>query len=306
MDRNASETWLPIFVFALLGVIWGSNFIFMKWAADYLDASQIVFWRVFFGFVPIALYAFVTGALKLHHWRLAGHFFAMSLLATSVYFYGYAKGTSLLLSGIAGALSGAIPLFAFVMSLLFLPEEKASWRKILGILIGFVGIVIIANPFGGDLAQTNLGGVFYMTLGSLSVGSSFVYARKYLAHHQIQPVALATYQLGLALVSLALFTDVSIPTDIWVDHRTVLGLSVGLGLLGTGCAYIFYYYIVAKLGAVTASSATYIPPVIALMIGAFLGEPLGWASFLATGLIFLGVFLLKSGPAVAGHKSSKG
>ncbi|MCV6627271.1 MAG: DMT family transporter, partial [Cellvibrionaceae bacterium] len=158
---------------------------------------------------------------------------------------------------------------------------------------------IIANPFGADLAHTNLAGVLYMALGSLSVGSSFVYARKFLAHHQIQPVALATYQLGLALISLSLFTDMSVPSAIWSDGKTLLGLSVGLGLLGTGCAYIFYYYIVAKLGAVTASSATYIPPVVALAIGAFLGEPLGWASFVATGLIFLGVFLLKSSPAPA-------
>lgn len=307
MTQVAARTWLPFVVFGLLGVIWGSNFIFMKWAADYFDANQIVFWRVFFGFVPIALYALLTGAMRLHHVRLIGHFFVMSLLATSLYFYGYAKGTSLLLSGIAGALSGAIPLFAFVMSLFFLPEEKASWRKILGIAIGFVGIVIIANPLGSNLAQTNLAGVFYMALGSLSVGSSFVYARKFLAHHPIAPVALATYQLGLALVSLAFFTDLSMPPAIWADNKTLLGLSIGLGLLGTGCAYIFYYYIVAKLGAVTASSATYIPPIVALAIGAGLGEPLGWGSFIATGLIFLGVFLLKSASAPASnHHASEG
>jgi drug/metabolite transporter (DMT)-like permease len=71
-------------------------------------------------------------------------------------------------------------------------------------------------------------------------------------------------------------------------------LIIGLGLLGTGLAYITYYYIVEKLGAISASSVTYIPPVVALLIGALLvGEPIKVADYGATVLIFIGVFLLK-------------
>jgi drug/metabolite transporter (DMT)-like permease len=71
-------------------------------------------------------------------------------------------------------------------------------------------------------------------------------------------------------------------------------LIIGLGLLGTGLAYIMYYYIVKKLGAISASSVTYIPPVVALLIGALLaGEPIKVADYGATVLIFIEVFLLK-------------
>jgi len=67
-----------------------------------------------------------------------------------------------------------------------------------------------------------------------------------------------------------------------------------LGLLGTGLAYIIYYYIVEKLGAIAASSVTYIPPVVALLIGSLLvGEPIEMVDYAATFLIFFGVFLLK-------------
>ena len=73
-----------------------------------------------------------------------------------------------------------------------------------------------------------------------------------------------------------------------------IGLVVGLGLLGTGLAYIIYYYIVEKLGAVSASSVTYIPPIVALLIGGMLvGEPIKLADYGATILIFIGVILLK-------------
>jgi drug/metabolite transporter (DMT)-like permease len=74
---------------------------------------------------------------------------------------------------------------------------------------------------------------------------------------------------------------------------------VGLGLLGTGVAYILYYYIVSSLGAVTASSVTYIPPIVALVIGGvFVGEPIGVIEYFSVGLILLGVFLLKKGGPV--------
>jgi len=62
---------------------------------------------------------------------------------------------------------------------------------------------------------------------------------------------------------------------LMADTRAALGLALGLGLTGTGVAYILYYFIVGRLGAVSASSATYIPPVVALVLGVSIGrEPM--------------------------------
>ena len=111
---------------------------------------------------------------------------------------------------------------------------------------------------------------------------------------KIPATALATYQLGLGLLVLALFTDYSGIGNVFASTHTAIGLIVGLGLLGTGLAYIIYYYIVERLGAVSASSVTYIPPVVALLIGALLvGEPIKIVDYGATILIFVGVILLK-------------
>lgn len=82
------------------------------------------------------------------------------------------------------------------------------------------------------------------------------------------------------------------------DLHAAAGLIVGLGLLGTGLAYILYYYLVEKLGVISAASVTYLPPVVALLIGALIvGEPLGLADYAATGLILLGVVLLNRRPS---------
>ncbi len=294
LEITGKKRWLPITAFFLLGLIWGSNFIYMKLAAERITSIQIVFFRVLFGFVPVCIYAYLSGTLAWRHLKYIGHFFVMALLATTLYYYAYVKGTSLLLSGVAGALSGSIPLFSFALAILFLPEEKINRSRILGMIIGLMGVVTIGRPSGQDLISTNLEGVFYLVVGSLSVGASFVYAKKFIIPLKIPAAALTTYQLGIGLFLLALVTDYHGIGNIWTDLHASIGLIIGLGLLGTGGAYIIYYFIVENLGAVTASSVSYIPPVVALIIGAFIvGEPIELADYLATLVIFIGVFLLK-------------
>lgn len=281
--------------FVSLGLIWGSNFIFMKWASETITAGQVTFLRVLFGFLPIVVYAAVRRVLARRHLRYVHHFFVMSVLATSVYYFAYAAGTALLPSGIAGALSGAIPLFSFVAAALFLRSERVTPTRLLGVLIGFGGVLLIARPWvtDGDIDMT---GVVYMLLGSASVGLSFVYAKRFLVGLDIPGAALTTYQIGLGLLTLAVVTDYDGITAIGEDPRALLALVLGLGLLGTGVAYILYYFIVDRLGAITASSATYIPPVVALAIGWLLvGEPLDVLDAAAVLLILVGVMVLRLG-----------
>jgi len=293
MAANRSYS-LPIIAFCSLGVIWGSNFIYMKLASNLISPVQIVFFRVLFGFIPVVIYAQWRGVLRLQHAKYIGHFFVMGMLATAVYYYGFAKGTSLLLSGVAGAVSGAIPLFSFILAVLFIAEEKASAIKCAGVMIGFVGVVMICRPWDMDIASTNLEGVLYLVTGSLCLAAAFVYAKKFIIPLGIPAAALTTYQLGIGLLALTLVTDYRGIDQIFTSTHAAMGLVVGLGLLGTGLAYILYYYIIDNLGAVAASSVTYIPPVVALLIGALLvGEPIGWTDYGATTLIFVGVFLLK-------------
>jgi drug/metabolite transporter (DMT)-like permease len=73
-------------------------------------------------------------------------------------------------------------------------------------------------------------------------------------------------------------------------------LVLGLGVCGTGLAYVLYYFVVAKLGALVASSVTYIPPVVALVIGVLLvGEQVDAFGYLAILFILSGVAILQFG-----------
>jgi drug/metabolite transporter (DMT)-like permease len=284
--------------FTLLGLIWGTNFLFMKWASVWISPAQIVFARVLFGFAPILVLALSMKALKWRQLRYAHHFIVMSLLATTVYYYAFAKGTSLLLSSVAGMLSGAIPLFSFMCAWALLRDERPTARMMSGVLCGFVGVLLIAHPWTA-VGGVDLRGVLYMVAGSLSVGCSFAYARRFLTGLDISPLALSTWQTGFALLTIACVTDFHGTTRITADKGALAGLVLGLGLLGTGVAYMLYYFIVRRLGALAASGVTYIPPVVALLMGlTFAGEPLRLLDLVAMACILGGVYLLQSGRRV--------
>ena len=179
--------------FALLGLIWGSNFIFMKWAAVLITPAQVVLLRILFGFVPILALAAIRGSLRWSHLRHAHHFFVMALLATAIYYFAFAKETAVLPSGIAGMLNGAIPLFSFLTAFAFLRQEPINRYTLLGLLLGFAGVLLIARPWNTGGSGVDVHGVLYMVGGSLSVGCSFVYARRFLVNKDISSIALSTY-----------------------------------------------------------------------------------------------------------------
>ena len=120
---------LPAYAALLaLGVIWGSNFIFMKWATALVSPAQTEFLRVLFGFLPLAFMAWRAGVIHRAQLRHLPHFAVMSVLATSFYYYGFVAGTALLSTSVAGLLSGSIPIFTFLCAFLFLRDERPTLR----------------------------------------------------------------------------------------------------------------------------------------------------------------------------------
>lgn len=284
---------LFILIFTLLATFWGSNFMYMKWATEVITPEQTVFVRSLCGAVPLFLYAIWKGLAKWEHARYWHHYFVLSILTISFAYYGYAAGTELLPSGIAGMLTGSIPLFAFIASYFLLKSETITRRKVLGTVIGFIGITLIAKPWEGS-GTISLMGVFYMIAGSLSIGLSYIYARRTVSGIGISAIALAAYQLAFAALTMAFFIDFSTLPEVLSTTKTAWGTTLGLGVIGTGGAYMLYYYLLEHLGVIAASSATYLPPIVATLIGYFiLGEQIGVLDLLAMFGIMLGVLLLR-------------
>lgn len=282
-----------------LGVLWGTNFVFMQLAEPYLSISQITLLRLLFGLLPVVAFAAATRALSWSHLRYLPHFLIQAILAAGLYYYAYAAGTFRLDSGVAGVLSGSIPLFATLGAVAFFRTEAPTLRKLIGIVLGAVGVVVLAQPWRAE--STDLIGVVWMLVGSASLGLSFGYARRFISPLHIPAAASASYQMVLATLAFAVATDYSGITSQSTDTGAWWGVIIGLGIFGTGIAFILYYVAVNGLGAVTASTATYIAPVVALIIGiVLLGEELHLVTVIAVVLILAAAMTIQP-PSLASH-----
>ncbi|UXM95133.1 DMT family transporter [Bartonella sp. HY329] len=286
-----NKTALLSFIF--LGFIWGTNFVFIKWAYPYFGAAQITLLCVIFGFIPVFFYALYKKALHVSQLRYCHHFIIMALLVMVIYYFAYAEGAIRLPVSTAGLLSGTAPLFTFLCALLFLKEQKITWLNAFAIFIGFCGIALLGNPFAQS-DSFDMIGIGYMIIASLSLGVSFVYAQKFLMPLNIPIIASTTYQLGFAIIILLPFIPLNNIAPIFNDPKAWIGLIIGLGLLSTGVAYVAYYYIVEKSGAIFASSIVYVPPIVALALDIFAyHHNVGLNSYLAIILVLAAVALLE-------------
>jgi drug/metabolite transporter (DMT)-like permease len=281
--------------FVLLGLIWGSNFTYMKWASALISPAQITLLRVLFGFLPLAVVAWRKGVIDRSQVKHVPHFLVMAVVATAFYYFAIVKGTALLPSGIAGVLGGSIALFTAIASLLFLRTERLNALMAAGVVSGFAGIVLIARPWEGAANPIDPAGVVWMLAGAIVLGLSYVYVRRFLSPANLPPLALSTWQIGLALLVMLLVTDLTGIGRILEDWHAAVGVVIGLGVLGTGTAFLIYYFLLQELGAVAASGATYITPVVALLIGWAAGEAVGPLEIVAAVLILGSIAMLQIG-----------
>lgn len=284
---------IPFFWLGLLGLLWGANFIFMKIGADALDSSQIVWLRLAFG--ALVLSPFLPAVIRAvaEQGKLLMHVSVIALCANILTFHCFMQGTSRLNSGTAGVLSGTVPLMTTMLAAMVLPEEKLSVRKLSGILLSFIGIIFIVTPWKG-LGSASITGSGYMLLGGMGYAAAFVYARKNLVDTGVAAISLAALQMLLATIFYIPFTDwtgISGISDSWTVAASV---AAGLGIMGSGFAYVIYYGLIQSIGAVATSSVSYLPPVVAMCLGvAFLGETTDPVQLTGCAMVLSGIFMVR-------------
>ncbi|CAH2398869.1 membrane hypothetical protein [Mesorhizobium ventifaucium] len=130
-----------------------------------------------------------------------------------------------------------------------------------------------------------------MLAGSVSYALALVYARRFMVSLGLGPVKLATYQMLFAAVMLTPFAAPGHWEDLAASSDALLALVFGLGLAGTGIAFVIYYQLIQMLGALKAASVYYIPPVVALVVGwAFPGETITLVQAAGATLVIAGIF----------------
>ena len=271
-----SARWLPAF-FAL-AVMWGSSFLFIKVAIAEVHPLHLTLFRVAVGASTLLVILLATRDRLPRDLRLWAHLFVVAGIGVALPFTLFGYGEQRIDSTLAGLWNATTPLIVLPMAVLVFRTERLSLNKVIGLLLGFAGVLVLLGVWQG-VDGTQLTGQLMCFAAASCYGFGIPYQKKFVTGGSQSGVALATTQLILATGQLAVIAPlVAGPPPVpWTLSGNVIASVAALGALGTGVAFILMFHTIRLAGASTASMVTYLIPLVATVMGVLvLQEQLSW------------------------------
>jgi len=279
---------------ALLALIWGSAFLWIKLADRGFSPVEVTLARLALG--AAVLFAIVLARREEvpRSRRLWAHIVVAALFANAVPYLLFAVAEQTVDSSTAGIINATTPLWTVALALAVRHQKALTSWQAAGLIVGFAGAVLIFTPW-----QTTSGlisaGALECLAASVSYAISYIYMDRFLARQGLSAIVLSACQLAAASVMLAVALAV---TGVRTPHFTAESVAaiVVLGVIGTGFAYVLNYQIITSEGATVASTVTYLLPVVAIVLGVLvLGESV-------TVIVLAGIALVLAGVALTRHR----
>ncbi len=288
MPRRATPVeWL---VFLALGVAWGSSYLFIKIGVETLTPFTLVAGRLAIGAAVLAIVMRVAHQRMPHERRIYGHMVIVAMLGIVIPFSLITWGEESIDSALAAILNGTVPLFAIVFAAMVLVDEPITINRLAGLALGFIGVVALTSPSFANGLGGSLPGELALVGSAVSYGAAGVYARRTVPN--LAPLTSAFMEVGFAFViTLVLALAFGDPLSTRVEASTVLSV-VWLGLIGSGLAFLAFFFLLGRWGATRTSMVAYVLPVVGAILGvAVRGEELGLPVLAGMVLIIAGVAL---------------
>jgi drug/metabolite transporter (DMT)-like permease len=275
---------------AIIAAIWGASYLFIKVAVDEVEPTAMMFFRLVLAsavLVPVLVWRVGTREAAAQVRSTGWKAFGVGLMNAALPFVLIAWGEKYVDSGVAAIANATVPIFVVLLALRFNPSERVSGARLWGILVGLLGVGVLAglHPEGG----------WWAVAGTLAiVVASFSYAG---SNHFVQHNFVATAPLVITTVSCGTAALMLLPFAIlqWPETRPsfeAIASIVALGVLGTAVALLFFYRLLTRYGAARASLVTYLLPPVALVYGVLiLDEQVTLNAALGLVLILAGVAL---------------
>lgn len=274
--------------YLLLALIWGNSFVFIKVGLGSLTPAGVVLSRLFLGMVTMLVVSAVMRS-PLPPRRYWFPLFVAALLMTSGGWVLFAFSEQFVSSAFAGIMNGATPLMTLVAILVAFPEEKPTRERMVGLAIGFTGVLVVVGVWQGLGASTLLGAAACV-LAVTGYGISYPYVRRHLATGggELGPMTFATGLMIMGTIQIAPVAAVTGYSHAPITTAVVLAV-LALGVLGSGLAYVLNFLIISRSDATTASTVTYVITLVAVASGALvLGEHITWNEPVGAALVLFG------------------
>jgi drug/metabolite transporter (DMT)-like permease len=287
------KDWIAFF---FLTFVWGASFFWIKIAVREIDPLTLVAFRLSFGLLGLAFFFPIKKPAIPREGRVWVSLAILGLSSSAIPWVLISWAETRIDSAIASILNGTVPLFTIVVAHLFLRDDRITSDRVLGLLLGFGGVIVLAQRPGSggglETARTvTLIGKGAMLLATLSYALGAVHARRSL--HGAGALVQAFFSMVFSLVPVLVANFVihggpHIPArlDTWVALAW-------LGILGAGVASFVFYGLLHSVGPTRSSLVTYTLPVVGVTLGVIvLGERLDWRLVAGLCLIVSGVWVV--------------
>ena len=222
-----------------------------------------------------------------------GAFFVMGFLNNLAPFSLLFWAQTMIPSGLASILNATTPIFSIMVAHFLLVDERMAANKAIGILFGFLGVVVL---LGGDL----LNGASIASLGmlaclgaALAYGFAGVYGRRFKAMDLTATQVAFGQLVATTLMMVPIISIIDRPWTLPMPGLAVIASVLALAIVSTALAYVIFFRILASAGAVNVALVTLLVPVSAILLGTLiLGEELAGRHYVGMGLIGIGLLAI--------------
>jgi drug/metabolite transporter (DMT)-like permease len=276
-EARTARSWITPVELTVLGMIWGSSFMFMRVAAKDFGAMPLVELRLVLG--ALVLMPFLWAARAQFPARLWPRLAVIGLVNSAIPFALFAWAAQRAPAGV-GAITNSLAVLFTALVAFVAYGERIGGKRIAALFGGFAGVVVLASAktAGASIGAAVVAG----TSAALLYGVGANWVKRELGGFPPAAVAAATLSCAAVLAlpfALATWPAQPIPLVSW-------GAVAALGILCTGLAYALYYRLIQRVGAARAVTVTYLVPLFAVAWAwLILGEPLTWPMAIAGTLI---------------------
>ncbi|NCA29145.1 MAG: DMT family transporter [Chitinophagia bacterium] len=276
-------------IFSILSIIWGSSFVLMKEGLTALSAYQVASLRMLSS--GLVLLPFAVSAFKKIPSQKMGIVFLSGFIGNFIPAYLFCIAETNIDSSLAGILNSLTPLFTILVGL-FLFKTPANFQKILGVIIGFVGLCLLFAA-GKNISFQNLSFASLVLVATFFYGLNVNLVGKYLKNIRAIDIVSVAFAFLIIPSTLILYLTgyFSMPfQEIAFQKATIAGIV--LGVVGTSIASILFYILIKRSSIVFASMVTYGIPIIAVAWGVYFGESISLLQIASLFIILAGVYIV--------------
>ena len=276
-------------IFCILALIWGSSFILMKEGLTQLSPYQVASLRMLFA--GLILLPFAFKALKKIPKEKMGLVLLSGILGNFIPAFLFCIAETKIDSALAGILNSLTPLFTILVGLFFF-KIAASAQKIIGVLVGFVGLCLLFEA-GKNISFENLSYAALVLVATFFYGLNVNMVGKFLQNIRALDIAAVAFAFLIIPSACILYTTGYFNLNF--NNPSIVNATLGgicLGVVGTSIASILFYMLIKRSTIVFASMVTYGIPIVAVAWGVYYGERITILQLGSLLIILAGVYIV--------------